>query len=115
MACYASGKPFSAVTKAKLRNQFIDAPWVTPGNFTQAPSLESIFSQCDSIKSWLDLGSDHVAVVHCSNGRSRTGILLACLLKHLGAFEHASSAFDYFCGARYNDDICTFVNTLDVN
>ena len=86
--------------RTKLKNQFIDAPWVTPGQFTQAPSLECIFAQCDSIKSWLDLGSDHVAVVHCSNGKSRTGILIACLLKLIGAFELASNAFDFFCGAR---------------
>jgi hypothetical protein len=25
--------------KIRLKNQIIDAPWVTPGQFTQAPSL----------------------------------------------------------------------------
>ena len=48
----------------------------------------------------LDLRSDHVAIVHCSNGRSRSGILIACLLKYIGAFDHASAAFDFFCSAR---------------
>lgn len=95
-----SGKSLTADGTAKLRNQIIDAPWVTPGQFTQAPSLDCIFSQCYSIKSWLDLRNDHVAIVHCSNGRSRSGILIACLLKYIGAFTHASQAFDFFCSAR---------------
>lgn len=95
-----SGKSLSSDGKVKLKNQVIDAPWVTPGQFTQAPSLDCIFSQCYSIKSWLDLRSDHVAIVHCSNGRSRSGILIACLLKYIGAFDHASAAFDFFCSAR---------------
>jgi hypothetical protein len=96
-----SGKSFSVEGKAKLKNQILDAPWVTPGQFTQAPSLDCIFAQCYSIKSWLDLRSDHIAIVHCSNGRSRSGILIACLLKYIGAFEHAAHAFDFFCSARY--------------
>jgi len=97
---HLSGKSLSVDGKAKLKNQIIDAPWVTPGQFTQAPSLDCIFSQCYSIKSWLDLRHDHVAIVHCSNGRSRSGILIACLLKYIGAFDHASAAFDFFCSAR---------------
>ena len=99
-----SGKPFPALIKNKLKSQVLDASWITPGQFTQAPSLECIFGQCYSIKSWLDLKNDHVAIVHCANGRSRSGILIACLLKYIGAFEHASHAFDFFCSARMQID-----------
>ena len=106
--CISSGKSLTPDGTAKLRNQIIDAPWVTPGQFTQAPSLDCIFSQCYSIKSWLDLRSDHVAIVHCSNGRSRSGILIACLLKYIGAFDHASQAFDFFCSARYESHTLSF-------
>ena len=95
-----SGKPFSAVLHNKLKCQVLENPWVTPGHFTQAPSLECVFAQCYAIKSWLDLRQDHISILHCSNGRSRTGILMACFLKYIGAFEHASDAFDFFCGAR---------------
>ena len=99
-----SGKPFSSHIKSKFKCQILDAAWVTPGQFTQAPSLECIFSLCYSIKSWLDLRNDHVAIVHCANGRSRSGILVACLLKYIGAFEHSSHAFDFFCSARLQSD-----------
>jgi hypothetical protein len=95
-----SGKSFSVVGRGKMKNQVLDALWTTPGQFTQAPSLECIFSQCYSLKSWLDLSSHHVAIIHCANGRSRTGILMACFLKYIGAFEHTSTAFDFFCSAR---------------
>lgn len=110
---FYSGKSLTADGTAKLRNQVIDAPWVTPGHFTQAPSLDCIFSQCYSIKSWLDLRSDHVAIVHCSNGRSRSGILIACLLKYIGAFDHASQAFDFFCSARCQQSYLNWILKFD--
>ena len=100
-----SGKPISVLLRSRLKNQVLDAPWSTPGQFTQCPSLDSVFAQCYSVKSWLDLRSDHVAIVHCSNGRSRTGILIACLLKYIGAFENSAHAFGFFCSARVQNDI----------
>ena len=79
----------------------INAPWVTPGSWTQIPTLDCLLTQCYSIKSWLDIRSDHIAIVHCANGRSRSGILVACLMKYMGAFDNASDAFEFFCSARY--------------
>lgn len=95
-----SGKPFSQSCKLKLKNQILEYPWITPGPFTQAPTLSCLFSLCYSVKSWLDLSGDHVAVIHCGNGRSRSGILIACLLKYMKAFDLTSFAFDFFCSAR---------------
>ena len=100
-----SGKPFSSSSKEALNFQILEPPWLTPGQFTQAPSLECLFTQCHSIKTWLDLDSNHVAVIHCANGRSRSGILIACLLKQMGAFEQSSLAFDFFCSARSQTDV----------
>ena len=94
-----SERPISADAKAKLHNQVIDAPWVTPGQ-SNTPSVDCILDQCRAVKSWLDIRSDHIAIVHCSNGRTRSGILVACLLKYIGAFDRASEAFDFFCRTR---------------
>lgn len=96
-----SGKHLSSDNVAKLNGQTVDVPWVTPNSCTQVPSLECILAQCFSIKSWLDISSDHVVIVHCSNGRSRSGILIACLLKYIGAFDFSYQAFEFFCSARY--------------
>ena len=62
--------------------------------------MECVFRNCYAVKSWLDLRDKNVAVVHCSDGKRRTGILIACYLKYIGAFEHASDAFDFFCASR---------------
>mmetsp|Transcript_3581 Transcript_3581/g.5570 ORF Transcript_3581/g.5570 Transcript_3581/m.5570 type:complete len:1660 (+) Transcript_3581:100-5079(+) len=99
-----SGKEFSSEVSSKLNYQVIDNPWVTPGHFTQLPSLDCVFRQCYSIKAWLDLSSENVAILHCSNGRLRTGILMACFLKYIGAFEYSLDAFDFFYGARVRAD-----------
>jgi hypothetical protein len=51
------------------------------------------------------MNSNNVAIIHCNNGRSRTGILIACLLKLIGAFEHSAQAFDFFCSARSQTEV----------
>ena len=102
LSCYnvCSGRPLTAESKGKLNNQIIDASWVCPGQ-SETPSIESILAQCRSIKSWLDIRHDNIAFVHCSNGRTRSGVLVACLLKYIGAFDRACDAFDFFCRTRY--------------
>lgn len=86
--------------KAAFSNRVVDAPWITPGQFTHLPTFSCIHSLCYSVKSWLDISVDNIAIIHCGNGKSRTGILIACLLKYIKAFERASQAFEYFNSAR---------------
>ena len=100
-----SGRSFSESTKERLGNQVLDAPWLIPGQFSQVPSIDCIFNLCYSMKTWLDLHNDHVAVIHCQNGRTRSGILIACFLKYITAFETTSHAFDFFCSSRAQADI----------
>ena len=95
-----SEKPWSSKLKTSLKNHVIDAPWKTPGQYSQLPTLVCAHSLCYSVKSWLDLSSDNIAIIHCRNGKSRTGILIACLLKYMRAFESAVDAFEFFNGAR---------------
>ena len=95
-----------------LQNQISECIWKTPGQFTQAPSIDCLILHCLSLKSWLDLSSNHVAIVYCANGRSRSGILVACLLKQMGAFERSSSAFDFFCNARYHQTAALTLSVL---
>lgn len=66
----------------------------------QAPSLECVFQQCYSVQAWLSLKSGNIAVIHCANGKSRTGILVACYLRYTGVVQRVSEGFDYFCKAR---------------
>eukprot|EP01035_Chromulina_nebulosa_P021343 gene21343-27652_t len=96
----SSGRSMSSTSKKAFNHKVLDAPWIISGQFSQLPSLKCIHSLCYSIKSWLDLSEDNIAVIYCSNGRARTGILIACLLKYIKAFETSADAFDFFNSAR---------------
>ena len=65
------------------------------------PILETIFALCHSIKSWYDLNEKNLTLIHCPVGQANTGIVIACLLKYIGAFEHAAHAYDFYCSKRY--------------
>lgn len=82
----------------------MDVIWKTPCQYTKAPLLETIFSICQSIKSWYDLHQKHLTIIHCPKGQPSTGIVIACLLKYIGAFEHAAHAYDFYCCKRLNGD-----------
>jgi len=64
-----------------LNGQICDFHWSAPGK-SQTPSLHALFGVCYSIQAWLGLDKEHVAFVFCSNGKTRTGIVLACLLRY---------------------------------
>ena len=95
-----SDKNMAPGVRSQWDKQVLEAPWTTPAQFSQVPSLECMLSNCYAIKSWLDLRDKNVAVVHCTDGKRRTGILVACYLKYIGAFEHTAHAFDFFCNSR---------------
>lgn len=53
------------------------------------PPLQLISSFCHSCKDWLRQSMDNIVVVHCKAGKSRTGLMVCCLLLYLG---HATTA-----------------------
>ena len=48
-------------------------------------TLEELFRICYSIHCWLELDPKNVAVLHCTNGKNRTGVVVACYLVYSGA------------------------------
>eukprot|EP01038_Epipyxis_sp_PR26KG_P012149 gene12149-16266_t len=93
-------RPISSYCLQAFQNQIIDAPWKSPCQYTRAPTLDSVFSLCHSIKSWYDLNEKNLAIIHCPKGQPSTGILIACLLKFIGAFEYSAQAYDFYCSKR---------------
>jgi hypothetical protein len=55
------------------------------------PRLHQIFGVCKAVKGWLQLSDRNVAVIHCSNGRSRYGNMgwRDCLLGEGGCWGRA--------------------------
>jgi hypothetical protein len=95
-----SGKELPPSTRPMFNNQVIDVEWKTPCSYTKAPLLDCIFRLCESVKSWYDLHDKNLAIIHCPTGHPGTGILIACLMKYIGAFERADQAYDFYCQRR---------------
>jgi protein-tyrosine phosphatase len=54
------------------------------------PPLPLLKSFCDSAYDWLKQDMDHMVVVHCKAGKSRTGLMICCLLLYLKVSTHRS-------------------------
>lgn len=87
-----------------MNNRIIDTPWLTPGQFANFPTLSCIHHICYSIKSWIDLNTNNIAIIYCSNG-NRSGILVACVLKYMKSFELANEAFLFYCSLKSTNEI----------
>ncbi|KAJ3315169.1 hypothetical protein HDV04_004310 [Boothiomyces sp. JEL0838] len=53
-----------------------------------------------SIHAWLSLKPHTVAVIHCLDGISKTGLAVAGYLRYADIFQDAEEALDYFCYRR---------------
>jgi hypothetical protein len=83
-----------------FHNQVIDAPWKTPCKYTKAPVLDCVLGLCESVKCWYDLDEKNLVIIHCPTNYPSTGVLIACLLKYIGAFDKAELAYDFYCKQR---------------
>ena len=80
---------------------------------THHPSFP--FSLTSLTQAWLDLDPSHAAFVFCSNGKTRTGIVIACLLRYFGRVDRALDGFSNFllkrCQVRSVPTLGLFVPT----
>ncbi|TPX46130.1 hypothetical protein SeMB42_g00757 [Synchytrium endobioticum] len=67
-------------------------------------SLQTLFDIVRSIHAWLAMDGGNVAVVHCTNGYSRTSLAVACFLRWADIFDDTIDAFTYFVSRRTPDD-----------
>lgn len=77
----------------------VDLGWATCGAIN-APTLAHVWRVAHALRAWLALDETHVAIVACANGRSRTGIAIACYLRFCGATASAVEGFRLFCHRR---------------
>lgn len=85
---------------APFRNQVISYPT----SKLLMISVRTLFAACRAMSSWLRLHPQNVVVVQCKNGKSRSGLVVACLLRYCGYFDTAQEAFDYFRSKRSSTD-----------
>ena len=67
------------------------------------PPLRLLPTFCSSAKAWLSSGIDNVVVVHCKAGKSRTGLMVCCLLLHLGYYGTARDVMQHYNRRRTRD------------
>ncbi|OHT16581.1 pten [Tritrichomonas foetus] len=51
---------------------------------------------CIHAQNWLDEDKKHIIAVHCKAGKGRTGLMIVCLLLHMGRFESCDEALTYY-------------------
>ena len=67
------------------------------------PPLRLIHSFVESAKAWLRQSMNNVVVIHCKAGKSRTGLMICCLLIYLNYADTAEEAIAYYNLRRTHD------------
>jgi len=74
-------------------------------------NLKVLIDICRSLFIWLSIDPGNVAIIHCNNGRNRTGIIVACFLYFSCIFPNVDEGFNYFIKRRCNGDRSWVTNT----
>ena len=84
-----------------FRRQIVQMGWWSPCiERSETPSISKLIKLCYAIHAYLELDSSNVAMVYCSNGKTRTAIAMACYLKFAGMVQHSYQGFLYFLSKR---------------
>jgi hypothetical protein len=86
----------SSYDRSAFDNQITSFPLMLPTSLT----LKTLFDICRSLYAWLSIDKTSVAVIHCSNGKSKTGLVVACFLRYTCLFDSTLDSFDYFVQRR---------------
>ncbi|GMH92565.1 hypothetical protein TL16_g12382 [Triparma laevis f. inornata] len=95
-----SDTPLSSTTLPTLSHQSVDIGWVSPGSKSQTPSIPHVFEICYQLKSYLSSSPTNLAMITCSNGKTRTGIVVACYMKYATLVDSSFDGFNRFCERR---------------
>lgn len=71
-----------------------------PFESNRAPTLWSLVELCQNARLWLSQKPDNVCVIHCTDGRQLSAVLVCCLLCFCRVFTEASTALKFFASKR---------------
>jgi hypothetical protein len=88
-------------TLVLFRRQIVKLGWWSPCmKRSETPSIPKLLEVCYAIHAYLQLDPSNVAMVYCSNGKTRTAIAMACYLKFAGLVQHCYEGFLHFLSKR---------------
>jgi len=112
-------------TKFLLDNQIVNLPWKCAGVTAQSqfkstpennadklpdcptaasiPTLTCLLDICYAMDAYLKLDAKNTAVVYCSNGKTRTGIVIAAYLRYTNKASTTFQGFRTFCARTFRD------------
>ena len=72
---------------------------------SQTPAVQRVMEICYAIHAYLTTNSSKgkkstIACIYCSNGKTRTGVIIACYLRFCNEVTDALSGFELFCHRR---------------
>lgn len=75
------------------------------------PSLVELFMICKEMINWLNSDESNVVIIHCQRSRSRSALVLSCLIYELGIQAHPCAALTQICSVT-RDQENIFLNFL---
>ncbi|VDN15698.1 unnamed protein product [Dibothriocephalus latus] len=71
-----------------------------PFEANRAPTLYSLLELCQNARLWLSQKPTNVCIIHCTDGRQLSAILVCSLLCFCNVFGSAQQAIDFFVSKR---------------
>ncbi|EGZ07092.1 hypothetical protein PHYSODRAFT_565908 [Phytophthora sojae] len=85
-----------------LHEQLLEFNWERDGMKAHTPPLDLIFRICYALDAWLSLDPQHVALVNCQTGKTRSGVVVACYLLFARLADDPTDAFVEFYRKRWD-------------
>ncbi|KAE9010230.1 hypothetical protein PR003_g15269 [Phytophthora rubi] len=85
-----------------LHEQMLEFNWERDGMKAHTPPLELVFRICYALAAWLALDPQHVALVNCHSGKTRSGVVVACFLLFARLADDPTDAFVEFYRKRWD-------------
>ncbi|GMF13912.1 unnamed protein product [Phytophthora lilii] len=84
-----------------LHEQMLEFNWERDGMKAHTPPMDLVFRICYALHAWLALDPQHVALLHCQTGKTRSGVVAACYLLFARLAADPTDAFVEFYRKRW--------------
>ncbi|KAK6634789.1 hypothetical protein RUM44_000036 [Polyplax serrata] len=80
----------------------VDCPF---GGFRKVPPLHILYNLCSDIFNFLEKNQKNIVVIHCTDGRESSAVLVGCLLLYSGLMDNYQDAVHMFAVKRVRPNL----------